>query len=193
MNDKPKDRTTMWMSIIALILVLMSAYFLGVMIYKILTNGYIMQIVVYPFYLVFIAIILQWIMRKKRTYKPKDRTKMMSIIALILVIISGCLVGMICMIVTREDGIGALLCFLCLACLAFALHWKAVGGVFFVILGLLGVYTGVRDIITGSYETLLEQILIYLVWVGLMPLFIGLLFLAIWRKERKAKVPISSD
>jgi len=63
---------------------------------------------------------------------------------------------------------------------------------FFVILGLFGVYTGVRDIITGSYETLFEQILIHLVWLGLMPLILGLLFLAIWRR-RKAKVPASRD
>jgi len=191
MNDKPKDRTTMWMSIIALILVLMIAYVLGAMIYVIVTGGSIIRILFYPLSLVFLAIVLRWIMREKRDYKPKDRTKVrMSIVALILVLIST-LGVMIYVMVTGEDGIGALFCLLCLVFLAVALHWKAVGGAFFVLLGLLFVYSGVRDIISGSYDTLLEKI--YLVWVALLPFIAGLLFLAIWRKTRKLKVPTSSD
>jgi hypothetical protein len=59
-----------------------------------------------------------------------------------------------------------------------------------VLLGLLFVYTGVRDIISGSYDTLLEQV--SFVWVALLPFIAGLLFLAIWRKRRKFEIPTSS-
>jgi MFS family permease len=190
MNDKPKDRTTMWMSIVAFVLVLMIAYVLGAMIFMIFAGYSITPIVFYLLSLVFLAIVLRWIMREKRGYKPKDRTTMwMSIVALILVLIST-LGVMIYVIVTGEDGIGALFCLLCLVFLAVALHWKTVGGVFFVLLGLLFVYSGVRDVISGSYDTLLEQI--YLVWVALLPFIAGLLFLAIWRR-RKAKLLAGSD
>jgi len=191
MNDKPKDRTTMWMSIIAIILVMMIAFTLGVVIHMIVTNYYTTPMVGFLLAAVFFAVVLLWIMREKRTYKPKDRTTMwMSIIAIILVMIS-CLVEHVEYITGYRDGT-APFSLICLVFLTIALYWKAVGVVFFVILGLFGVYTGVRDIITGSYETLFEQILIHLVWLGLMPLILGLLFLAIWRR-RKAKVPASRD
>jgi hypothetical protein len=192
MNDKPKDRTTMWMSIIALILVVMMAYVLGAMIYVIVIGGSIIRILFYLLSLVFLTIILRWIMREKRDYKPKDRTTMwMSLIALILVLLST-LGVMIYVTVTVEDGIGALFCLLSLVFLTVALHWKVVGGSIFVIIGLFGVFLGVINIITGSYDTLLELILNLLVLIGLLPLIVGLLFLAIWRKERKAIVPASS-
>ncbi|UCC38763.1 MAG: hypothetical protein JSV96_13195 [Candidatus Aminicenantes bacterium] len=192
MNDKPKDRTTMWMSIIALFLVLMIAFVLGVGIHMIVTGYYTTPIVGFLLGSVLLAIVLRWIMREKRNYKPKDRTIIrMSIIALFLVLISG-LVKHIEYITGYRDGTGVF-SLLCLVLLTIALYWKAVGGVFFVITGLFMAYAGVRDIITGSYETLLEQILIHLVWFGLMPVIVGLLFLAIWRKTRKPEVPTSSD
>jgi len=192
MNDKPKDRTTMWMSIIALILVLMIVFALGVAIYTIVTTDYIVPVVLYFLFSVFLAIVLRWIMKEKRTYKPKDRTTMwMSIIAFIVVLISG-LVLHIDYIMSYTGGRG-IFSLICLVLLAVALHWKAVGGVFFVIIGLLLTYGGVRAIITGSYDASLEQMLIHLVWMGLIPIIVGLLFLAIWRKTRKLKVPTSSD
>jgi hypothetical protein len=190
MNDKPKDRTTMWMSIIAIILALMIAFTLGVEIHKIVTDYHTIFIVGLLLYLVFIAIVLRWIMREKRTYKPKDRTTMrMSIIAIILVLIITLRVQ-ITLIVIGGGGIGGVFILLCLAFLGVALHWKAVGGVFFMIMGLLVVYSEVEDIIQGSYETFSEVIFGFV--EGLLPLIIGLLFLAIWRR-RKAKVPTGSD
>ncbi len=194
MNDKPKDRITMWMSIIAFILVLMIAFALGVLIYMIVTGDSIIPIVLYLLYSVFLAIVLLWIRREKRNYKPKDRTTMkMSIIALILVLISALEVLIYIEVITgSRDGIGALFSLLCLVFLAIALRWKAVGGVFFVIIGLFFVYAGVIDIITGSFDTLIEQIFVH-VLTGLLPLIAGLLFLAIWRRKRIAKVLTSSD
>ena len=187
MNDIPKDRTTIWMSIIAIILVLMIATHLGVLIHMIVTDYYTTPIVGCLFYSVLLAIVLRWIMREKRAYRPEDRTTMrMSLIAIILVLIGG-FVQYIDYIAGYIENRG-LISTTYLVFLAVALYWKAVGAVFFMIIGLLGVYTGVRDIITGSYETLFEQILVHLVWVGLMPLILGLLFFAIWRR-RKAKVP----
>lgn len=124
--------------------------------------------------------------------KQKDRTTMwMSIIALILVLIST-LGVMIYITVTVEDGIGALFCLLCLVFLAVALHWKVLGGSFIVLLGLLFIYLEVTNIITGSYEALSDEIFGF-VWGGLLPVIAGLLFLAIWRRKRKAKVSTKSD
>ncbi len=126
--------------------------------------------------------------------KPKDRTtRWMSIIAIILVLISA-LGVLIFVLVTPDGGIGVLFCLLCLIFLAIALRWKAVGGVFFVIIGLFFVYIEVTNIITGNYEngTLFGEIF-GLVWLGLLPFIAGLLFLAIWRRTRIAKVPASSD
>jgi hypothetical protein len=124
--------------------------------------------------------------------KPKDRTtKWMSIIAIILVLISA-LGNLIYGIVTGEDGIGARFFYLCLVFLVIVLRRKAVAGVFFLILGLLVIIFVGTAVFTGEYESLLDEIL-GLVWYGLIPLFAGLLFLAIWRRRRKAKFPTSSD
>ena len=192
MNDKTRDITTTWMSIITLILALMIAFTLGVVIHMIITGYYITPVIGFLLSTVFFAAVLRWIMREKRTYKPKFRTTMrMSIIAIILVLIS-CLSKHIEYIIGYIDGTGPF-SLISLVLLTIALHWKAVGGVSFAIIGLLLTFVGVGDIITGSYETLLEQILIHLFWIGLMPLILGLLFLAIWRKEKKAKVPTGSD
>jgi membrane-bound ClpP family serine protease len=127
MNDKPKDRIAMWMSIIAYILVLMIVIALGVLIYAIVTGANIETVV---------------------------------------------------------------FCLLCLVFLAIALRWKAVGGVFFVIIGLFFVFVDVTDIITYGIVSLLADIFVL---TGLLPLIAGLLFLAIWRRTRIAKVPTSSD
>jgi len=126
MNDKPKDRTTEWMNIIAIILVLINA--LGNLIYRIVTGG----------------------------------------------------------------GVIAALFYACLVFLVIALRRKAVAGFFFLIFGLLVIiFVGVH-VFTGEYESLRYEIF-SLVWFGLIPLIAGLLFLAIWRRRREAKVPTSSD
>ncbi|NIO50012.1 MAG: hypothetical protein GTN73_11370 [Candidatus Aminicenantes bacterium] len=123
--------------------------------------------------------------------KPKDRTTMwMSIIAIILVLINA-LGNLIYRIVTGEGVIAALI-YLCLVFLFIALRREAVAGFFFSIFGLLViVFVGVH-VFTGEYETLSYEIF-SLVWVGLIPLIAGLLFLAVWRRRRKTKVPASSD
>jgi hypothetical protein len=123
---------------------------------------------------------------------PKDRTtKRMNIIAIILVLINA-LGNLIYGIVTGEDGIGARFLYLCLVFLVIALRRKAVAGSFFLIFSLLVIIFVSLNVFTGEYELLLDEIL-RLVWFGLMPLVAGLLFLAIWRKGRKAKVATSSD
>lgn len=120
--------------------------------------------------------------------KPKDRTtKRMNIIAIILVLISA-LGNLIYGIVTGADDIRTRLPYLCLVILVIALRWKAFAGVFFSVFGLLAIiFVGVQ-VFTGEYETLSYEIF-SLVLYGLIPLIAGLLFLAIWRKRRKAKVP----
>ena len=124
--------------------------------------------------------------------KPKDRTtKRMNIIAIILVLIIA-LGNLIYGIVTGEDGIGARFLYLCLVFLVIALRREAVAGFFFLIFGLLVIIFVSLNVFTGEYDSLLNEIL-GLVWLGLMPLVAGLIFLAIWRRRRKAKVPTSSD
>ena len=123
--------------------------------------------------------------------KPKDRTtKWMNIIAIILLLINA-LGNLIYRIVTGEDVIAALI-YLCLVFLFIALRREAVAGVFFSIFGLLVIIFVAVQVFTGEYETLSYEIF-SLVWIGLIPLIAGLLFLAIWRRRRKAKVPTSSD
>ena len=192
MNDKPKDRTKKWMKIIAFNLGPLIVFALGALIYVIVTGDYIGPIVFSLLCLVFLAIALRMIMREKRDYKPKDRTTMrMSIIALILVLISA--LGVVRYVaVTGGDGMGGVFSLLCLVSLAIALRWKAVGGVFFVLIGLLFVYFGVDNIITYGIESLIEEIF-YFVCGGLLLIIVGLLFLAVWRRKREAKVPTSSD
>ena len=120
MNDKPKDRITMWMSIIAYILVLMIAFALGVM--MIVTFDDIGPIV-YLLYPLFLVIVLRWIMREKRNYKPKDRTTMrMSIIALVLVLISALGVMIYSIVTGDREATGAVFALLFLVFLAIALH-----------------------------------------------------------------------
>ncbi|UCE39049.1 MAG: hypothetical protein JSW00_07455 [Thermoplasmata archaeon] len=124
--------------------------------------------------------------------KPKDRTtKRMNIMAIILVLISA-LGNLIYGIVMSEDGIGARILYLCLVFLVIALRRKAVAAFSFLIFGLLVIIWVGLNVLTGEYESLLDEIL-GLVWFGLMPLTAGLLFLAIWRRSRKAKVPTRSD
>ena len=190
MNDKPKDRIAMWMSIIAYILVLMIVIALGVLIYAIVTGANIETVVLYLLYSVFLAIVLRWIMREKRNYKPKDRTTMrMSIIAIILALISA--LGVMIYSIVTWGYIGTVVfCLLCLVFLAIALRWKAVGGAFFVIIGLFFIFVDETDIITYGIVSLLADIFVL---TGLLPLIAGLLFLAIWRRTRIAKVPTSSD
>ena len=124
--------------------------------------------------------------------KPKDRTtKWMSIIAIILVLISA-LGNLIYGIITGADDIAARLPYLCLVILFIALRRKAVAGFFFLVFGLLAIiFVGVH-VFTGEYETLSYEIF-SLVLHGLIPLIAGLLFLAVWRRRRKTKVPTSSD
>ena len=123
---------------------------------------------------------------------PIERTtKWMSIIAIILVLINA-LGNLIYRIVTGKDGIVAALLYTCLVILVIALRRKAVAGFFFIIFGLLVIIFVGRDVFTGEYETLRYEIF-SLVWYGLIPLIAGLLFLAIWRRRRKAKVSTSSD
>jgi hypothetical protein len=122
--------------------------------------------------------------------KPKDRTSnRMNIIAIILVLIQA-LGNLIYGIVTGADDIAARLPYLCLVILFIALRRKAVAGFFFLVFGLLAIIFVALG--AGEYESLLDRIL-GLVWFGLIPLIAGLLFLAIWRRRRKAKVPTSSD
>lgn len=124
--------------------------------------------------------------------KPKHRTtKRMNIIAIILVLISA-IRNLIYGIFTGEDGMGARFLYLFLVFLVIVLRREAVAGFFFSIFGLLVIIFVSLNVFTGEYESLLGEIL-RLVWFGLMPLIAGLLFLAIWRRKRAAKVPISSD
>ncbi len=121
---------------------------------------------------------------------PKDRTtKRMNIIAIILVLIQA-LGNLIYGIVAGADDIAARLPYLCLVILFIALRRKAVAGFFFLVFGLLAIIFVALG--AGEYESLLDRIL-GLVWLGVIPLIAGLLFLAIWRRRRKAKVPTSSD
>jgi len=130
--------------------------------------------------------------RGRMNDKPKDRTtKRMNIIAIILVLISA-LGNLIYGIVTGADDIAARLPYLCLVILVIALRRKAVAGFFFLIFGLLVIIFVGLGIFTGEYESL-RYAIFSLVWIGLIPLIAGLLFLAIWRRRRKAKVPTSSD
>ena len=114
----------------------------------------------------------------------------MNIIAIILVLINA-LGNLIYRIVTG-GGVIAALFYACLVFLVIALRRKAVAGFFFLIFGLLVIiFVGVH-VFTGEYESLRYEIF-SLVWFGLIPLIAGLLFLAIWRRRREAKVPTSSD
>lgn len=124
--------------------------------------------------------------------KLKDRTtKRMNIIAIILVLISA-IRNLIYGIFTGEDGMGARFLYLFLVFLVIVLRREAVAGFFFSIFGLLVIIFVGLNIFSGEYESLLYEIL-RLVWFGLMPLIAGLLFLVIWRRRRKAKVPTSND
>jgi len=115
---------------------------------------------------------------------------MMNIIAIILVLIHA-LGNWIYGIVTGEGGIAALL-YLCLVFLVIALRRKAFAGVFFFVFGLLAIiFVGV-GVFTGEYESL-RYAIFSLLWYGFIPLIAGLLFLAVWRRRRKVKVPTSSD
>ena len=129
--------------------------------------------------------------REKMNDKPKDRTtKRMNIIAIILVLINA-LGNLIYRIVTGEGVIPALF-YLCLVFLVIALRRKAVAGFFFSIFGLLVIIFVGLGVFTGEYESL-RYAIFSLVWIGLIPLIAGLLFLAVWRRRSKAKVPTSSD
>ncbi len=124
--------------------------------------------------------------------KPKDRTtKRMNILAIILVLIMA-FGNLIYGIVTGADDIGARLPSLFLVILVIALRRKAFAGFFFLIFGLLAIILVGSGVFTGEYESL-RYAIFSLVLYGLIPLIAGLLFLAVWRRRRKAKVPTSSD
>ena len=123
--------------------------------------------------------------------KPKDRTtKRMNIIAIILVLINA-LGNLIYGLVTGAGGIAALL-YPCFVFLVIALRRKVVAGFFLLIFGLLVIIFVGLGVFTGEYESL-RYAIFSLVWFGLIPLIAGLLFLAVWRRRKKAKVSTSRD
>jgi hypothetical protein len=123
--------------------------------------------------------------------KPIERTTTwMNIIAIVLVMINP-FGNLIYLLVKGEGGMVAALLYTCLVFLIIALRRKAIAGFFFLTFGLLVIVFVGLNVFSGEYKSLRYEIF-SLVWLGLIPLIAGLLFLAIWRRRRKAKVPIRS-
>ena len=130
-------------------------------------------------------------MEEKMNEKPKDRTtNWMNIIASILVLITA-LGNIIYTIVAGKGGIAALF-YLCIVSLVIALRREAVAGVFFLIFGLIAIIFMGTAVFTGESESIHYEIF-SLVWFGLIPLIAGFLFLTVWRRRRKARVPKNND
>ena len=124
--------------------------------------------------------------------KPKDRIAMwMRIIAPIMVLIAPLTVLFLLIFAPEEiNGEGLIVFFFFFFILSF--KWKAMAGILFVMIGLFFMYIGAKQLITGSYAALFDVISGFIV-LGLLPFIGGLLFLAIWRRARKAKAPANSD
>jgi len=121
--------------------------------------------------------------------KPKDRTsKWMNIVAIILVLINA-FGPLIYGFTTGEFEDTVIWAFIFIIFLVIALRWKVVGGACFILFGLIAIVFGFINILSGHYENLTDEVA-GLIWGGIMPFVAGFLFLIIWRRRRKNKVPI---